>query len=190
MRIFNRIVMILLLAGLFALGVYAVAYAFNLFGNSLTSLLQPLKTAGSGVQGFMQRVQSGSISPLAILVLVLVALLGLILLILELKPPTPRRVRMDKGTYTTRNAVQKEVDRAAEESPDVLGHSTKVTAKRRPGAQVDLEARVRRGEDTNSIQRSLRRQVQERLGQRGVPVSKLNVKMIEADPRQTKTRVQ
>ncbi len=190
MRIFNRIVMILLLAGLFALGVYAVAYAFNLFGNNLTSLLQPIQSAGSGAEGFMGRLGSGDISPLAIVLLVLVALLGLILLILELKPPAPRRVRMDKGTYTTRGAVQKEVDRAAEESPDVLSHSVKVKAKRRPGAQVDLEARVRRGEDTNSIQRSLRRQVQERLGQRGLPVSKLNVKTVEADPRQTKTRVQ
>jgi hypothetical protein len=55
---------------------------------------------------------------------------------------------------------------------------------------VDLEARVRRGEDTKAIQSSLRRQVQEHLGGRGLPVSKLNVKTVEADPRQTQTRVQ
>jgi hypothetical protein len=55
---------------------------------------------------------------------------------------------------------------------------------------VDLEARVRRGEDTSALQSELRRSVRERLAQRGVPLSKLNVRLREADPRQTKTRVQ
>jgi len=190
MRIFNRIIMILVLAGLFVLGVYAVVYAFDLFGKSLTGLLKPVKAAGSGVQGFMGGVQSGSLSTLAIVVLVLVALLGLILLISELKPAAPRRVRMDKGTYLTRGVVQKEVSEAAGQSPDVLGHSVKAQAQRKTGARVDLEAQVRRGEDTGAIQRNLRRQVQEHLGSKGIPVSKLNVKTVEADPRQTKTRVQ
>lgn len=189
MRIFNRVVMILLLAGLFVLGVYAVVYAFDLFGYILNSLLGPIQAAGSGVQGFMGRVQSG-ISALAIVVLVLIALLGLILLILELKPSVPRRVRMDKGTFVTRSVVQEEVSKAAGQSSDVLGHSVKTQAQRKTGARVDLEAQVRRGEDTNSIQRNLRRMVQEHLGSRGIPVSKLNVKTVEADPRQTKTRVQ
>jgi hypothetical protein len=49
---------------------------------------------------------------------------------------------------------------------------------------------VRRGDDTSAIQSELRRTVRERLSQRGVPVSKLNVKLIEADPRRTRTRVQ
>jgi hypothetical protein len=190
MRIFNRIVVILLLAGLFVLGIYAIAYAFNLFGKSLGSLLNPIKDFGSGAQNFMRGVESGNLPALTILLLVLIAILGLILLILELKPRTPRRVRMDKGTFATRGVVQEEVSKAVERSPDVLGHSVRATAQRRPGAQVDLEARVRRGEDTGAIQRSLRRQVEDHLGGRGLPVSKLNVKTVEADPRQTRTRVQ
>jgi benzoyl-CoA reductase/2-hydroxyglutaryl-CoA dehydratase subunit BcrC/BadD/HgdB len=36
----------------------------------------------------------------------------------------------------------------------------------------------------------LRTAVQEHLSEKGLPVSKLNVKLVEADPRQTKTRVQ
>ena len=190
MRIFNRIVVILLLAGLFVLGVYAIAYAFNLFGKSLGSILNPIKGFGTGAQNFMGGVESGNLPVLTILLLVLIALAGLILLILELKPPTPRRVRMDKGTFVTRGLVQEEVSKAVERSPDVLGHSVNATAQRRPGARVDVEARVRRGDDASAIQRSLRRQVQEHLGDRGLPVSKLNVKTVEADPRQTKTRVQ
>jgi hypothetical protein len=190
MRIFNRIVVILLLAGLFVLGVYAIAYAFNLFGKNLESLLNPIKSAGAGAQGFMRGVESGNLPILTILLLVLIALLGLILLFLELKPAVPRRVRMEKGTYATRGVVQEEVTKAVERSPDVLGHTVRAKAQRRPGALVDVEARVRRGEDTGAIQRSVRRQVQEHMGGRGLPVSKLNVKTIEADPRQTRTRVQ
>ena len=38
MRVFNRIFMILLFAGLFVLGVYMVVYAFNLFGYRLEAL--------------------------------------------------------------------------------------------------------------------------------------------------------
>lgn len=190
MRIFNRIVMILVFAGLFALGVYAVVYAFDLLGRTLASLVTPLQQAGSGVEGFMGGVAQGNLSPLAITVLVLVALLGLILLILELKPPAPRQIRMDKGTFVTRRVVEQEISGATEGVRDVLGTKVHAKAKRRPGAQVNLEAQVRRGEDTGAIQRNLRRTVQEHLGRRGLPVSKLNTKLQESDPQQTRTRVQ
>jgi hypothetical protein len=192
MRVFNRIVMILLFAGLFVLGVYMVVYSLNLFGYRLEDIPRALGLSGlyRSLETFVQNVENGSLSVLSVILLVAVAVLGLILLIAELKPPTPRRVRMHSGTYITRGAVADEVVEAAERTPGVLGTSARVKAKRRPGAQVDLEARVRRGEDTSAIQSELRRSVRERLAQRGVPVSKLNVRLREADPRQTKTRVQ
>jgi hypothetical protein len=189
MRIFNRIAMILLLSGLFALGVYLVVYSFNLFGYRLGDLLNPLNSFASGLEGFVRGVEGGNLPLLTIVTLVLIALLGLILLIAELKPPAPRRVRMRNGTYITRDAVKNEVVTAAGQTPGVLGSSARVKAKRRPGAQVDLEANVRRGEDANAIQSDLRNSVRERLARRGVPVSKLNVRLVEADPRQTQTRV-
>ena len=151
MRIFNRIVVILLLAGLFVLGVYAIAYAFNLFGNNLSSLLNPIKSFGTGTQSFMRGVESGNLPILTIILLVLIALLGLILLILELKPRTPSRVWMVNGSFVTRGLVQEEVSKAVEQSPDVLGHSVKARAQRRPGAQVDLEARVVNGQDRSAV---------------------------------------
>ena len=192
MRVFNRIVMILLFAGLFVLGVYMVVYSLNLFGYRLEDIPRALGLSGlyRNLETFVQNVENGSLSVLSVILLVAVAVLGLILLIAELKPPAPRRVRMHSGTYITRGAVADEVVEAAERTPGVLGTSARVKAKRRPGAQVDLEARVRRGEDTSAIQSELRRSVRERLAQRGVPVSKLNVRLREADPRQTKTRVQ
>src|ERR687894_2210175 len=191
MRVFNRIVMILLLGGLFVLGVYTVVYSFNIFGYRLEDLPRTLGLAGfyNGLQSFVGGVESGSLSVLSVIILVLIALAGLILLIAELKPPAPRRVRMRSGTYITRGAVADEVVAAAERTPGVLGTSSRVKAKRRPGALVNLEARVRRGDDTNTIQSDLRRSVQEHLGERGVPVSKLNVRLVEADPRETRTRV-
>jgi hypothetical protein len=121
---------------------------------------------------------------------VLLAILGLLWFIAELRPSTPGRVRMGNGTYLTRGVVEEEVSEVAERVPDVLGSSVGVRARRSPGARVDLEARVRRGEDLETIRSGLRTRVQEHLSGRGVPVSKLNVKLVEADPRQTTTRVQ
>jgi hypothetical protein len=192
MRVFNRIVMILLFAGLFVLGVYTVVYSFNLFGYRLEDLPRALGLSGfyRSLETFVSNVENGSLSVLTVTLLVAIAVLGLILLIAELKPSAPRRVRMSSGAYVTRGSVADEVVAAAERTPGVLGTSARVKARRRPGAQVDLEARVRRGDDTSAIQSELRRTVRERLGNRGVPVSKLNVKLIETDPRRTRTRVQ
>ena len=192
MRVFNRIVMILLLAGLFVLGVYTVVYSLNLFGYRLEDIPRAIGLSGlyRGLETFVGNVEDGSLSVFTVIVLVAVAVLGLVLLIAELKPPAPRRVRMHSGTYVSRGAVADEVVEAAERTPGVLGTSARVKARRGPGAQVDLEARVRRGDDTGTIQSELRRSVREKLAQRGVPVSKLNVRLVEADPRQTKTRVQ
>ena len=183
--------MILLLAGLFVLGLYTVVYSFNLFGYSLDNLPRALGLSGfyRSLEGFVGGVENGSLPVLTVFVLVALAVLGVILLLAELKPAAPRRVRMRSGTYVTRGAVADEVVAAAERTPGVLGTSSRVRAKRRPGALVDLEARVRRGDDTNTIQSDLRRSVQEHLTERGVPVSKLNVRLAEADPRETRTRV-
>lgn len=187
MRIFNRLVVVLLLAGLALLGFFAVIYSFDLFGYVLADL--PVGPIGGGVSGFVDGVESGpGVGTIA--VLALLALLGLILLVLELKPPTPRRVRMQKGTYTTRGVVEREINAATESTPNVLGSSTKVKAQRKPGAKVKLDANVRRGEDQQQVQSDLRQRIQDRLSRNGVPVSKLKIRLLESDPRQTKTRVQ
>jgi uncharacterized alkaline shock family protein YloU len=188
MSVFNRIVMTLLFAGLFVLGVYTVVYSFDLFGRSLTSL--PISDFSSGLQDFVTRVENGNLSVLTIITLALMAILGLIWFVAELRPSTPSRVRMGKGTYLTRSVVREEVSRVAEQVPGVLGSSVGVKARRSPGAQVDLEAKVRPGEDLETIRSDVRTAVQEHLSEQGLPVSKLNVKLVEADPRQTKTRVQ
>jgi hypothetical protein len=188
MSVFNRIVMTLLFAGLFVLGVYMVVYSFDLLGRSLTSL--PISDFSSGLQDFVTRVEDGNLSAVTIIILVLLAILGLIWFIAELKPSAPRRVRMGNGTYITRGVVEDEISTVAEQVPGVLGSSVGVKARRSPGAKVDLEARVRRGEDLEAIRSGLRSTVQEYLSERGLPVSKLNVEFVEADPRQTKTRVQ
>jgi hypothetical protein len=188
MRAFNRIVMILLFAGLFVLGIYAVVYSFDLFGRSLSSL--PISDFSRGLQRFFRSVENGNLSYITIIILVLLAIIGLIWFIAELRPSAPRRVRMGNGTYVTRSVVEEEVSTVAEQVTHVLGSSVGVQARRSPGARVDLEARVRRGEDLGAISSELRTTVQEHLSNRGLPVSKLNVRLVEADPRQTKTRVQ
>ena len=191
MRVFNRIVLILLLAGLVALGIAAIVYAFDLGSHRLANLPQTLGLSGlyEGLRGFVSGVEGGNMSPLTIAVLVGIALLGLLLLILELKPPSPRLVRMQQGTYITRGAVENEAVMAAEAAPEVLQSDVDVDAQRKPGAKVNVRASVRRGEDTGRLQSGVRNRVQRRLGEVGVPVSNLNVRVVESDPRETKTRV-
>ncbi len=191
MRIFNRIVVILLLAGIVALGVTTVFYIFDVSDYHLEDLSRALglNSLYDGINGFVQRAESRSLDVLEIVGLSLVALLGLVLLILELKPPSPRRVRMQKGTYVTRKAVEAEVNTAVEGSHEVLQSNIKVKAQRRPGARVNVTASVRPGEDARSVQSDVRNRVQRRLDQVGIPVGNLNVQVRESDPRQTKTRV-
>jgi hypothetical protein len=188
MRVFNRIFMILLFAGLFVLGVYTVVYAFDLFDYRLGSL--PISDFSRDLEGFFAGVEDGGLSVVTVTILVLLAVLGLLFFILELRPTAPRRVRMGNGTYVTRGVVEEEISTATERVPDVLGSSVGVKARRSPGARVDLEARVRRGEDLGPIKSGLQSTVREHLSERGLPVSRLNVRLVEADPRQTKTRVQ
>jgi len=180
--------MTLLFAGLFVLGVYMIVYSFDLFGRSLTSL--PISDFADGLENFVRRVENGNLSVLTVTILVLLAIVGLLWFIAELRPSAPRRVRMGNGTFAARSVVAEEVSTVAEQVPDVLGSSVGVQARRSPGARVDLEAKVRRGEDLETIRSGLRTTVQQRLSEKGLPVSKLNVKLVEADPRQTKSRVQ
>ena len=191
MRIFNRIILILLLAALVALGIATVFYAFDLAGYRLANVPRALGLDGlvQSVSRFVGNVENRNLNPLDYVVLGALALLGLILLILELKPASPRRVSMQQGTYITRRAVKDEVTSAAEQNSEVLQSDVDVAAQRRPGAKVDVTASVRRGEDTNRLQREVRNSVQRHLGQVGVPVSNLKVRIAESDPRQTQTRV-
>ncbi|MCA3748041.1 MAG: hypothetical protein IN808_02750 [Rubrobacter sp.] len=191
MRVFNRVVVTLLLAGLFALGLLLLVYSVPWFGYRISELpevlwLQPLY---GGLESLVSAAEAGRLSAPAVAALVLVALAGLILLVAELKPSRPRRVRMERGTYIARPVVAAEVAAAAESVRAVLGSSVKVKARRRPGALVRLEAHVRRGEDTGPLREEIRRAVQDRLARRGIPLGKLRLKLVESDPRQTRTRV-
>lgn len=185
MRIFNRIVVILLLAGLFVLGIFGIVYSFNLFGYQLSQLPQLLNLQGiySDAQEVVSDAENGTLTNLAFFILLGVALVGLILLVLEFKPRTPRRVRMEKGTYVTRNAVKEQVLAAANQSPEALDSTASVKARRSTGAKVKLKSNIRRGENARSARSSIREQVSDYLSQVGIPVGRIKVKTSETDPR-------
>ncbi len=191
MRPFNRIVIVLLLAGLVTLGVCTVVYAFDAGRYQLEDVTGApwMKGSYEELRVYVENVESGNVGPLDIVVLGAIALLGLVLLVLELKPRTPRRVRMQQGTYITRNAVREEAATAAEQNHEVLQSNVKIKAKRRPGAKIDVRASVRQGEDTRSIRAEVQDQVQQHLAEVGIPVGSLKVRIVESDPRETKTRV-
>ncbi|MBA2442017.1 MAG: hypothetical protein H0V53_06380 [Rubrobacter sp.] len=191
MWLFNRIAVSVLLAGLLALGIFAVLYGFGIAGYSLANLPQALGLPGivSGLQGFLGGVEGGSPGVAGVAVLVAVAVVGLVLLILELKPSRPRKVRLQDGVFATRSAVREEVEAAAERTPQVLESKARVKARRRPGAKVKLQANVRRGEDLGGIKSNIQESVQSDLQESGVPVGKLKLDLLESDPQGTKARV-
>lgn len=191
MRIFNRIVMILLLLGLIVLGVFGLVYSLGLFGYSLSEIPQMLglQQIYDGAVEVVDDAENGTLLPIVAFILLGIALLGLILLILELKPPSPKRVKLQGDTYATRNSVKNQVTAAADRSSEMLTSSAKVKARRSPGAKVKLKGKIRQGEDQKSAGSSIRDQVSDHLGNIGIPVSQIKVKLSEADPRSGGKRV-
>lgn len=185
MRIFNRIIVTLLLIALFVLGIFGFVYSFNLFGYQFSQLPQllNLQPIYSGAQEVVSDVENGTLLPIVFLILVGIALVGLILLILELKPRTPRLVTMQKGTYVTRKAVKDQVLNATDQSSEAIGSSAKVKARRGQGAKVNLKSNIRRGENEGNARSGIKNQVSDYLGMVGIPVAQLKVKTSETDPR-------
>lgn len=191
MRIFNRIIVVLLLAGLIVLGVFGVVYSLGLLGYTLSELPQTLglqQIYDGGVE-IVDDAENGTLVPLVAFILLGIALLGLVLLILELKPPAPRRVKLQNDTYATRNSVKNQVLAAADRTSEMISSSAKVKARRSPGAKINLKGKIRRGEDQRSAGSSVRDQVSNHLGNVGIPVSRIKVKLSEADPRTGGKRV-
>lgn len=192
MRVFNRLIVVLLLAGIVALGISAFVYALDLGGHRLSNLPSLLGLSGlqSGLENLANNAESGSLNPLDITVLVVVALFGLVLLLFELfKRPRPRKVLMQKGTYVRRSVVENEANQAADESPEILQSDVDVSAQRKPGANVNVTSSIRRGEDADRLQSDVQERVERRLAEVGVPVGNLKVRVVESDPRETRTRV-
>ncbi len=191
MKVFNRIVIILLLAGLFVLGVFTVLYSFDIAGYRLADLPSTLRLNDlyEGSRGFFRDVERSNLDVLDIAMLFIIALLGLVLLVLELKPPAPRRVLMQRGAYITRSTVKDEATAAAMQNTEVLESNADVKAQRRPGAKVNIKASVRRGENVRNIRSEVQDRVQQHLDRMGIPVGNLKVRIIESDPRETRARV-
>ena len=191
MRVFNRIILIILLAGLVVLGIFGVVYSLELFGYTLSGLAQALglQQIYSGAVEVVDDTENGTLTDLTFFILLGVALLGLILLILELKPKTPRKVRLQRDTYATRSSVKNQVLAAADRASETLDSSAKVKARRSPGAKVKLKSKIRQGENQRSAGSSIRDQVENHLGNIGIPVGRIKVKLSEVDPRSGGKRV-
>lgn len=185
MRIFNRIIVILLLAGLFVVGLFGVVYSLELFGYRLADLSQAigLQQIYDGAVEAVDDAENGTLTDLTFFILLGVFLLGLILLMLELKPPAPRRVKLDNDTYATRNSVKNQVLAAADRASETIDSSAKVKARRSTGAKIKLKGKIRRGENVRNARSSVKEQVSNHLSSVGVPVARMKVKLSEADPR-------
>lgn len=189
MKVFNRIVVTLLLVGVLALCVFGVLAGAGLAGYSLPGLPQMLGL--SALASGAQSLAGGSASPTIIAVLVAALVAGLILLIAELRPGLPRRVRLKpNGAHTTRKAVKERVEWAAEGAPEVLKAKANVKPRRRAGARVKLNSGIRRGEDKKAAKSSVKDAVKQGLQSAGVPLGKLKLKIDEIDSQGSKGRTQ
>jgi hypothetical protein len=191
MWIFNRIVVSLIFLGLVVLGVYGVLYSFDLFGYRFSNLAESLRLPSvySEIENLVGSTEGGELGAAPIAVLVAVAIVGLILLVMELKPARPRFVRMGQGTTATRKVIESEVVSAAKGAPGVLQSTARVKARRRPGAKIKLKAGVRRGEDRGGTRSEIQDRVRQQLERRGVPTGRLKVKVEEVNPREASSRV-
>lgn len=191
MWIFNRIVVFLLLLGLLALGISTAVYAFGIGPYNLSNLPYAFRpdSISEGMRIYLLNIENGAVNILDVVVLVLIALMGLILLLLELLPTPPRRVRMERGTYATRRAVKDEATTAVQQNDEVLDSNVTVAAQRRPGARIGVRASVRTGENVREAQARMQDRIRQYLDRVGVPVGNLRVRVVESDPRHTKTRV-
>lgn len=191
-RVFNRIVVTLLLAGLLVLGVYGVIYSFGISGYSLSNLEQRLGLTSilSGAGSFLQSLGQSPPSAITIAILAAIAFLGLVLLVLELKPRRPRKVvTRSKGVYMTRSAVRSAVQKAAENTSEILSAKVKAKTRRKAGAKAKVAANIRQGENQSSARSSIREQMDSELSERGVPVKKLKFKLQETASQGEKARV-
>ena len=186
MRIFNRIVLILLLAAIIAAGIFAVLYGFSLGGFNLDSI--KINGVTSALPGFEQGVQNAD--PLILAALVAVAVVGLILLIAELKPPAPRRVKLGNGCFVSRGAVEQAAEGMALEEEGVLDARARAKPRRVRRAKLSLQVKARYGEDTRKLEESLRRRLQSGLGEEaGLPVGKPRLSVEAVEPWKAKRRV-
>jgi hypothetical protein len=192
MRVFNRIFVTLLLVGLLVLGVYGVMYSFGISGYSLSNLGQRLGLTSilSGAGSFFGSLGQSPPPATTIAILAAIAVLGLVLLVLELKPRRPRKVlTRSKGVYMTRAAVRSAVQTAAENTSEILSAKVKAKTRRGAGAKVKVDANIRQGEDQSSARSSIREQMDSELSERGVPVKKIKFKLKETASQGEKARV-
>lgn len=191
MKVFNRIVVILILAGLFSLSLFVMFSAFDFGGYLLADIPNVLAFAviQEALANSVASLESGSLNIFAIGALGLIALVGLVLFLVELIPSAPRRVRMQQGTYVTRRAVENEAAEAVEKNPDVFQSNIKVKARRRTGAKVKIRASVQEGEDARSAQSEVQEGVQRRMDEAEIPIGSLKVRINESARGRTKTRV-
>lgn len=191
MKVFNRIVVILILAGLFSLSLFIMFSAFDFGGYLLADLPNVLGFAiiQEAIASFVANLESGSTNIFVIATMGLLALVGLVLFIIELIPSSPRKVKMQQGTYVTRRAVEAAATEAVEQNPNVLHSNIKVKARRKSGAKVKIRASVEEGEDARNARSEVQEGVQRHMDEVGIPVGRLKVRIDESAPSTSKTRV-
>ncbi len=191
MRLFNRILVTLLLVAWLIIGIFGVLYAFRWLGYSIYDFPGQVRASSfyRGTVAWVRSIDAGTPGPWTVIICVALIILGLLLLYLELWPRRPDRVRLGEGTWATRRLVAAEAVSAASEQPDVLVASARVKPLRRGGAKLGVSVSARRGTDLAALRQGVQEGVRDRMEAVGIPISGLKVRTTQVDPRRAEVRV-
>lgn len=192
MRLFNRILLIVVLLAILVFAGFSAAYAFagqdDYQAASLPAFLA-LQEAAAPVQQWLGNFEAQSIPAWLFTILVVVGLAGLALLAFELLPRRSRYLKVRTGIRVEREVVEEEMERVAADDPAVLSSSARLVPRRRR-SKLSVRLKVRRGEDLHQAEARVSEAIAERVAEGGqLRVARARVTGSTRDPRGSKRRV-
>ena len=192
MRLFNRIVLVIVLVVLVVFGTFGAIYAFAGVGyqdRGLPGFLAIPENA-QAAQSWLSSFEDGSVPLLDFIVVVAVGVAGLALLVLELKPSRKEHLALGPQAWVKREVVEKEAEYVALTDRAVLESEAELSLRRVLGNKLKLKLIVRRGESPEDTRSRVRDLINtEIIGKGQVNIPKTRVEAIALDPRRAKRRV-
>jgi hypothetical protein len=181
MNTFNRVVLVILLLAAMVL----CSFAFVVPVQALRLLAQQ----AGGVADFFARVRPVVRLPLGILLALIVDLVGILLIVLEVRRPTPRSISVEQATggevTLSIASIADQVRAEVNQLPEVLQAKPKVSAKRK-GVVVELDAKIAAEAElpgkAERIVETIRRVVEEKMGLKLARAPKVNIEAVRQPP--------
>lgn len=188
MRLFNRLVMVVVGAALALAGAIAAAFALDVDRFQVAALEEGMAPVTAAAQEVLTQAQNGALPIGTQLLLLVAAITGAALLFFEFRPYRSHMLRLAEGAYVTEPALEHELELAASEVDGTLDvHADVRAASRRK--RVRLEAYIREGLDTQAARSEVESRAVEALQRAGLQGTGVRIELAAVDPRDSKARV-